>query len=78
MRKGRTKRCGGRGYGKALLGRWEEDMRARGYDMLLTSSRADESAQHFFRKAGYGDCGGLLFDASSRAQPTELFFRKRL
>ena len=32
---------------------WEKDMKAQGYGMLLTSTRVDEKAQHFYRKLGY-------------------------
>lgn len=48
-----------RGLGKALMYRWEADMRALGYDRVLTSTQSDESAQHFYRAIGYSDCGSL-------------------
>lgn len=60
------------GYGRALLRFWESDMKARGYPSLLTSTQADESAQHFYRALGYADCGGLL----AGGRPMELFLRK--
>lgn len=39
---------------------WEQDMKRQGYGMLLTSTQVDETAQHFYRKLGYKDCGGFV------------------
>ena len=39
--------CRGRGHGGALMRRWEADMKARGYGLLMTSTLADETAQLF-------------------------------
>lgn len=64
----------GRGYGTLLMHHWEQEMKALGYDMVLTSTQADESAQHFYRKLGYTDAGGLVL----QYQPTELVFIKEL
>ena len=66
------------GYGRRLMAHWEADMRARGYDMVLTSTQSDEEAQHFYRALGYKDCGGLLIDLPGHAQPTELFLVKAI
>ena len=41
-----------KGYGKQLMQHWESDMKKRGYDLVLTSTRADEQAQHFYRSLG--------------------------
>lgn len=62
------------GCGKQLLTHWENDMKARGYKTVLISTQADESAQHFYRKTGYRDCGVLLLDT----QAAELFLIKTL
>lgn len=67
-----------KGYGKILMEYWEKDMKELGYDMLLTSTQVDEEAQHFYRKLGYKDCGGLLIDIPRHAQPMELFLIKRI
>jgi len=56
----------------------EEDMREQGYGMLLTSTQADETAQHFYRKLGYKDCGSLMITVPAYAQPMELFLEKEL
>ncbi len=61
-----------------LIQRWEKDMKEQGYGMLLTSTQADETAQHFYRKLGYKDCGGLIINIPAYAQPMELFFAKEL
>ena len=70
--------CRGKGCGKALMQHWEADMKAKGYGMLLTSTQADETAQHFYRKLGYKDCGGLVIDIPKFAQPMELFLIKEI
>lgn len=67
-----------KGHGRALMEWWEAEMRSQGRSMTLTSTRADEEAQHFYRKLGYRDCGSLLLTAPAYAQPTELFFAKEL
>lgn len=66
----------GNGYGKQLLTYWENEMRMQGYEMLLTSTQVDETAQHFYRKMGYKDCGGFVIDIPKYAQPMELFLIK--
>ena len=53
-------------------------MKSQGYDFILTSTRVDESAQHFYRKLGYKDCGGLLIDIPNYEQPMEIFLIKRI
>lgn len=68
----------GQGCGKKLMGYWEEDMRGQGYGMVLTSTQVDEEAQHFYRKLGYRDCGGLVMDIPGFTQPMELFMSKSL
>lgn len=66
------------GYGRAMMERWEADMRALGHGMLLVSTQVDETAQHFYRKLGYRDCGGLTVDIPGYAQPMELFLAKQI
>lgn len=68
----------GRGYGSQLMEYWERDMKNQGYGMLLTSTQVDESAQHFYRKSGYKDCGSLILDIPQYAQPMELFLVKEI
>ena len=68
----------GRGFGTQAMAAWEKEMKNRGFEMVLVSTQADETAQHFYRKLGYVDCGGLFFQNTPFDQPTELFFRKVL
>ena len=67
-----------KGYGKQLLEYWEKDMKLQGYDFVLTSTQVDETAQHFYRKLGYKDCGGLIIDIPAYEQPMEMFLIKAL
>lgn len=53
-------------------------MRKQGFGMIMTSTQVDEQAQHFYRKMGYKDCGGLLLDIPGYEQPMEMFLSKAL
>jgi GNAT superfamily N-acetyltransferase len=64
----------GKGTGKELVLFFESEMKIRGYRSVMTSSQADEQAQHFYRKAGYKDTGSLLLDT----QPMEILFIKNI
>lgn len=66
----------GKGYGRMLMEHWENDMKAQGYGLLLTSTQVDETSQHFYRKLGYRDCGGLIIDIPEYTQPMEMFLIK--
>lgn len=66
------------GYGKQLMEYWENDMKSQGYGMVLTSTQVDEEAQHFYRKCGYQDCGGLVMNVPGYEQPMEMFFVKEM
>ncbi len=66
----------GRGAGRALMARWEADMRAAGHGMAMTSTQADESAQHFYRRLGYRDAGGFVPGVPGYEQPLELILVK--
>ena len=70
--------CRGKGYGTEAMRLWEEDMKNRGYKMVLISTQVDEDAQHWYRKLGYVDCGGLLMNGTPFEQPMEMFMRKVL
>lgn len=67
-----------KGCGKRLMEYWENDMKSQGYGMLLVSTQVDESAQHFYRKLGYKDCGGLVIDIPKYEQPMEMFMVKEI
>ncbi len=67
-----------KGYGRMLMEHWESEMKEKGYGMLLTSTQADEEAQHFYRKLGYKDCGGFVPTVPGYEQPMELFLEKNI
>lgn len=50
----------------------------QGNKALLTSTRADEQAQHFYRALGYKECGCMVLDGTPFSQPIEIFFIKTL
>lgn len=62
----------GMGSGSQLVKRWEEDMILKGHQLLMTSTMANEAAQHFFRKLGYKDVGGFVLPN----EPLELIMIK--
>lgn len=68
----------GKGFGRALMERWEQDMKVAGYGLVMTSTQADESAQHFYRKLGYLDAGGLTMPVPGYEQPLEILMVKKL
>ena len=67
-----------KGYGRMLMNTWEKEMKKYKYNMVITSTRVDEDAQHFYRKLGYCDAGGLLIHVPGYEQPMEMFFVKAL
>ena len=67
-----------RGFAKQAILQWENEMKGQGYKMALISTQVDEGSQHLYRKLGYIDCGGLLFNNTPLDQPMEMFFRKVL
>ena len=68
----------GKGYGKQAMLFWEKEMRELGYKMVMTSTQVDEQAQHFYRKLGYKERGGIFLDDTPFEQPQEMFMIKVL
>ncbi len=66
------------GYGRAIMEHWEREMKEKGYGMIMTSTQVDEDSQHFYRKLGYKDCGGLILDIPGYEQPMEMFLCKAI
>ena len=64
----------GKGYGTAMMDRWESDMRAMEYHVVMTSTSAEEYAQHFYQKLGYTAAGGF----TPPGEAYELIFLKQL
>lgn len=62
------------GWGTRLITFWEDAMRRQHHACVLTSSLANEQAQHLYRRLGYVDCGALLLPGES----LEIIFRKAL
>ena len=50
----------GKGYGTQMVRFWESEMVKLGYDKVMTSSQANEFAQHFYRNLGYQDAGSFF------------------
>lgn len=70
--------CHDKGYGRELMEFWENEMKGKGYDFLMTSTQVDETSQHFYRKLGFKDCGSMVFDIPGYEQPLEMFMVKDL
>jgi len=68
----------GKGFGTHAISFWENEMRALGHKMVMTSTRVDEEAQHFYRKLGYIERGSLFLDNTPLEQPGEIFMLKTL
>ena len=64
----------GKGVGKQVVLFWEKQMKRGGYKLTMTSTQADEGAQHFYRKLGYKDAGCLILDT----QPLEILLTKKI
>lgn len=67
-----------RGVGKNVILLWKSEMKAKGYNVVMTSTQVDENAQHFYRKIGYKDCGCLVLNIPKLEQPMEMFFIKQI
>jgi len=50
----------GKGFGKQAMLYWENEMRGLDYKLVMTSTQVDEQAQHFYRRLGYVDKGGVF------------------
>ena len=60
------------GIGTKLNNYWEEEMKQKGYNNVLTSTQSNEEAQHFYRKSGYKEIGGFKYFN----EPYEIIFQK--
>lgn len=63
-----------KGYGKELVGYWENRMKENGYLLVMTSTLSSEEAQHFYRTLNYVDSGSLLL----KNEPLEIIFTKEI
>ncbi|HEY2493031.1 MAG TPA: GNAT family N-acetyltransferase [Paenibacillus sp.] len=62
------------GMGKQAILFWENEMKLEGHSLVMTSTLANEEAQHFYRKLGYKDSGCLLLEN----EPLEIIFTKAI
>ena len=60
------------GTGTKLIKFWENEMKRKGYKIVLTSTQSNEEAQHFYRKMGYKEIGGFKYFND----PYEIIFQK--
>lgn len=67
-----------KGYGTKALLEFEKLIKNEGYKMILLSTQIDQKAQFLYRKLGYIDCGGLIFESTPFDQPLEVFMKKYL
>ncbi|MGM0882903.1 MAG: GNAT family N-acetyltransferase [Bacillota bacterium] len=64
----------GNGVGKQVVLFWENHMKQKGCKMVMTSTLANEAAQHFYRNLGYKDVGCLLLEN----EPLEIILIKSI
>lgn len=64
----------GHGTGRRVVLEWEQEMKREGFKTVMTSTLANEDAQHFYRKLGYRDAGCLLLPD----EPLEILLIKPL
>lgn len=64
----------GQGTGRQVVLLWEQEMKLNGRILVMTSTLANEEAQHFYRKLGYKDAGCLLLDN----EPLEIILTKSI
>lgn len=64
----------GDGVGRQVVLFWENHMKQKGCKMVMTSTLANEAAQHFYRKLGYKDAGCLLLEN----EPLEIILIKSI
>jgi len=64
----------GQGVGREATLFWEREMAELGHRLVMTSTLSNEEVQHFYRKLGYQDAGGLLLPG----EPLEIVLIKSL
>ena len=63
------------GIGKALMQRFEEDVKLKGHDRVMISTRSDEKAQGFYKHLGYEMIGEINLEST---EYTEIFMSKAI
>ena len=49
----------GKGYGRGIIEFFEEEIKRRGYNAIMTCTREDESSKYFYDKLGFKKIGEL-------------------
>lgn len=63
-----------KGYGTRLIKFWENKMKFKGYDKVMTSTQENETAKYFYTKKGYKECGSFTLPGDY----LELIFYKEI
>lgn len=63
-----------KGYGKSLLKYWEVKMKEEKYEIIMTSTSSNETAQHFYYHLDYQSVGGF----TPHDEPFEIILSKSL
>ena len=50
----------GQGWGRKMMTRWEDSMKAMGYPHVMLSTQEDETAKYFYEKLDYRRIGAFL------------------
>ncbi len=64
----------GKGYGTRLTNYWETIMLKQRHDICMLSTMSNETSQAFYRRLGYKDIGGFIFEG----EPMEIIMTKKL
>ena len=67
-----------KGFGTWAMRQWEQEMLSLGHTMVMTSTMAEETAQHFYRKLGYKDSGCLIMPFPPHEETMEMFMMKQI
>ena len=67
-----------KGFGTQAMFQWEREMFSLGYTLSMTSTMAEETSQHFYRKLGYRDSGCLVKPFPPYDETMEMFMMKQL
>ena len=67
-----------KGIGTKAMLYWEDEMKRLGYNLVMTSTMVEETAQHFYRKLNYKDCGCLVKNLHPLIETMEMFLMKQI
>ncbi len=64
----------GKGYGRGIIEFFEEEIKRRGYNAIMTCTREDESSKYFYDKLGFKKIGEFTLPNG----PEEIILAKQL